>query len=160
MEKIPENKTRKRLRITLCVLYLFQLVFCAWPYYRAPGEGMITESVFEMLSALGTGNVAGVSNSDFTAITRFLPLNFIFVIIPLIGFFVCAFDKERNIKNIVSLLCALIGVVSILTIVTLPMLSLGSLLALLVYILISFLSSLSIMARYTKSKEEYESERK
>lgn len=159
MDKIPENKTRKRLRITLCVLYLFQLVFCAWPYYRMPGEGMVTDSVFEMLSALGTGNVTGISDSEYSAVTQFLPLNFIFVAIPVIGFLVCAFDKERNIKNIVSLLLALAGVISILTIVTINLLSLGSVLALLVYLLISFLSSISIMARYTKSKEEIEREK-
>jgi hypothetical protein len=161
MNKIPENKTRKRLRITLCVLYLFQLVFCAWPYYGFIQDGhLVTDSVFEMLSALGTGNIVGATSSDFSAINRILPLNFIFVIIPVIGFFFCAFDKERNLKNIVSLLCALAGVVSILTIVTINLLSLGSMLALLFYILISFLSMLSIFARYTKSKEEIEKEKK
>ena len=61
MNKIPENKTRKRLRITLCVLYLLQLVFCAWPYYAFIQDGQIvSNSVYEMLSALGTGNVIGV----------------------------------------------------------------------------------------------------
>lgn len=161
MNKIPENKTRKRLRITLCVLYLFQLVFCAWPYYGFIQDGrLVTDSVYEMLSALGTGNIVGATSSDFSAINRILPLNFIFVIIPVIGFFFCAFDRERNLKNIVSLLCALAGVVSILTIVTINLLSLGSMLALLVYILISFLSMLSIFARYTKTKEEIENEKK
>ena len=112
MNKIPENKTRKRLRITLCVLYLFQLVFCAWPYYGFIQDGrLVTDSVYEMLSALGTGNIVGATSSDFSAINRILPLNFIFVIIPVIGFFFCAFDRERNLKNIVSLLCALAGVV-------------------------------------------------
>lgn len=161
MNKIPENKTRKRLRITLCVLYLFEIVFCAWPYYGFIQDGnLVTDSVFEMLSALGTGNVVGATASDFQAINRFLPLNFIFVVIPVVGFFFCAFDKERNLKNIVSLLCALAGVVSILTIVTINLLSLGSMLALLVYLLISFLSSISIMARYTKSNEDYEKQKK
>ena len=160
MNKIPENKTRKRLRITLCILYLFQLVFCAWPYYRLPGDGMVTDSVFEMLSALGTGNVIGVSQSEFDAINRALPMYFIPVIIPIIGFFFCAFDKERNLKNIVSLLLALGGVVTILYMVPLSLLSIGSLFALLDYLLISFLSSISIMARYTKSKEDIEKEKK
>lgn len=160
MNKIPENKTRKRLRITLCVLYLFQLIFCAWPYYQFVQDGkLVTDSVYEMLSALGTGNVIGASSSDFSAITRILPLNFIFVIIPIIGFFFCAFDKERNLKNIVSLLCCLAGVVSILTIVTINLISLGSMLALLVYLLTSFLSTISIFARYSKSIEEIEKEK-
>ena len=160
MNKIPENKTRKRLRITLCVLYLFEVIFCAWPYYAYIQDGKyISDSVFEMLSALGTGNVTGISDSEFTAVSHFLPLNFIFVVIPVIGFFVCAFDKERNIKNVVSLLLALAGVISILTIVTINLMSLGSVLALLVYLLISFLSTISIFARYTVSKEELEKEK-
>ena len=160
MNKIPENKTRKRLRFTLCALYLFQLVFCAWPYYAYVQDGkMISDSVYEMLSALGTGNVAGVSQAEFDAINRILPLNLIFVAIPVIGFLICAFDKERNLKNIVSLFLALGGVISILTIVTINLLSLGSMLALLDYLLISFLSTISIFARYTVSKEELEREK-
>ena len=160
MNKIPENKTRKRLRITLCILYLFQLVFCAWPYYAyIQDEKIVSDSVFDMLSALGAGNVPGVSESDYAAASQILPLNFIFVAIPIIGFFFCAFDKQRNIKNIVSLFLALAGVVSILTIVTVNLMSLGSVLALLVYLLISFLSTISILARYTVSKEELEKEK-
>ena len=161
MNKIPENKTRKRLRITLCVLYLFQFIFCAWPYYAFVQDGtLVSDSVYEMLSALGTGNVVGATASDFTAINRILPLNLIFVVIPMIGFFLCAFDREKKKKNIVSLLCCLGGVISILTIVTINLLSLGSLLALLDYLLISFLSTISIMARLTKSHEEIEKEKK
>ena len=34
MLKIPENKTRKKLRITLCVLYLVEIVLCALPYFQ------------------------------------------------------------------------------------------------------------------------------
>ena len=160
MNKIPENKTRKRLRITLCVLYLFQLVFCAWPYYAYIQDGKyVSDTVYEMLSALGTGNVTGISDAEYSAVTQLLPLNFIFVAVPLIGFFFCAFDKERNLKNVVSLILALVGVVSILTIVPINLMSLGSVLALLDYLLISFLSTISIFARYTVSKEELEKEK-
>ena len=161
MNKIPENKTRKRLRITLCVLYLFQLIFCAWPYYQFVQDGkLVTDSIYEMLSALGTGNVIGASSSDFSAITRILPLNFIFVIIPIIGFFFCALDKQSNLKNIVSIFCCLFGVLAIMTIVTVNFLSLGSLLSLLLYLLISFLSALSIFARMVKNPEEEKKEGK
>ncbi len=154
MKKIPENKTRKGLRITLCILYLLQLVLCAWPYYGYVKDGVfITDSVYEMLSALGSGNVIGATSEEFSAITTMLPFNLIFVIIPLVGFFFCAFDKERNLKNIVSLLCCLFGVLSIVTIVTMQFLSLGSVLALLLYILTSFISSLSMMARITSDKQ-------
>lgn len=151
MNKIPENKTRKRLRLVLCFLYLLEIVMCTFPFYQYVQDGkLVTNSVFEMLSALGTGNVNGISESAFSAVATALPLNFIFVVLPIIGFFFCALDKERNMKNIVSLICCLVGVVSILTIVTINLLSLGSLIALLLYILISFLSSFSMLARVAK----------
>ena len=151
MNKIPENKTRKRLRLVLCFLYLLEIVMCSFPFYQYVEDGkLITNSVFEMLSALGTGNNVGISDSAFSAVATMLPMNFIFVIVPIIGFFFCALDKERNMKNIASLICCLVGVISILTIVTINLLSLGSLIALLLYILISFLSSFSMLARVAK----------
>lgn len=151
MNKIPENKTRKRLRLVLCFLYLVEIVMCSFPFYQYVEDGkLITNSVFEMLSALGAGNTIGISDSAFSAVATMLPMNFIFVIVPIIGFFFCALDKERNMKNIASLICCLVGVISILTIVTVNLLSLGSLIALLLYILISFLSSFSMLARVAK----------
>ena len=40
MLKMPENKTRKKLRITLCVLYLVEIVLCALPYFQYIDEKM------------------------------------------------------------------------------------------------------------------------
>ena len=154
MNKIPENKTRKRLRLFLCFFYLLEIVLCTFPYYQVVQDGkLVTNSVFEVLSALGTGNTMGMASDQFSAVSRFLPLNFIFVIVPIVGFFFCALDKQSNMKNIVSIICCLVGVISILTIVTVKLLSLGSMLALLLYILISFLSTLSIFARFVKPED-------
>lgn len=155
MNKIPENKTRKRLRITLCVLYLFQLIFCAWPFYQFPQNGeLVSDSVYEMINGMFVGDVGHLPQA-----MQILPFYLIYVLIPVIGFFFCAFDRERNVKNIVSLFLALAGVVFILMGVNAPYLSLGSTCALLCYLLISFLSSISIFARYTVSKEEIEKEK-
>lgn len=154
MTKIPENKTRKRLRTVIWVLYLLLLILCAWPFYQYIQDGkLMTNSVLDMLSALGAGNEIGLAQSEFSAITTMLPLNFIFLVIPIVGFFFCVLDKQTNLKNVVSVFCCLIGVVSILTIVTVDLLSLGSMLSLLVYILISFLSTASIFARYSAPKD-------
>ena len=155
MTKIPENKTRKRLRLALCVLYLFEIVMCSMPFYQyIDGNRLYSYSVFEMLAALGTGNTVGLPDSEFAAASVILPLNFIFVIIPVVGFFFCALDKQSNMKNIVSIFCCLFGVLSIMMIVTVNFLSLGSLISLLLYLLISFLSALSIFARMVKPTEE------
>lgn len=151
MLKIPENKTRKGLRIALCAMYLFLMVFCALPYIQSVVEqedgtyNIVSQTVFEMLF-----NVTG-AGGEFTS---YALLYAIFFIIPLIGFFFCALDKFRNMKNIVSLICCIGGVVAILAIIPTPYLSLGSLLSLLVYIIACVLSTLSMLARVAVPKEQ------
>lgn len=150
MNKIPENKTRKRLRTAMWVFYLLEIVLCSLPYYQYSMDGKIySNSVFDMLSALGAGNDIGLPSSEYSAINTMIPLNFIFLVIPIVGFFFCVLDRKSNMKNIVSILCCLLGVVSILTIVTINLISLGSMLALLLYILTSFLTVFSIFARFS-----------
>lgn len=48
MLKIPENKTRKKLRITLCVLYLVEIVLCALPYFQYIDEKKCTPFLFRI----------------------------------------------------------------------------------------------------------------
>ena len=73
MNKIPENKTRKRLRLFLCFLYLLEIVLCTFPYYQVVQDGkLVTNSVFEVLSALGTGNTMGMASDQFSAVSRLL----------------------------------------------------------------------------------------
>ena len=56
MLKIPENKTRKKLRITLCVLYLVEIVLCALPYFQYIDEKNVLHSysVFDIMSVWGS----------------------------------------------------------------------------------------------------------
>lgn len=143
MLKMPENKTRKKLRITLCVLYLVEIVLCALPYFQYIDEKNVLHSysVFDTMSVWGLSG----SNDAVFKYSLFMP---IFFIIPIAGFFFCALDKERNMKNIVSIICCLLGVLSIITMVSYTI-SLASVIALLLYILICFLTTLSIFARFT-----------
>lgn len=147
MNRIPENKTRKRLRITLCVLYLFEIVLCTMPYFQNIDSNNVIHSysVLDMMSYWGGTIPNTAAGQSFITYTLFMP---IFFIIPIAGFFFCALDKERNLKNVVSVICCLLGVVSILLIVSYTI-SLGSLIALLLYLLICFLTTLSIFARFT-----------
>ena len=107
MLKMPENKTRKKLRITLCVLYLVEIVLCALPYFQYIDEKNVLHSysVFDIMSVWGLSG----SNDAVFKYSLFMP---IFFIIPIAGFFFCALDKERNMKNIVSIICCLLGVLS------------------------------------------------
>lgn len=147
MIKIEENKTRKRLRIAQCVLYLVEIFLCSFPYINGTASDgyFYSYSVFDILSYLG-GKFP--DSAEGAALQQAIPFFFIFLIIPIIGFFFCLFDKYRNLKNIVSIICCLAGVVSILFIVS-YLLSIGSLVALLLYIVICFITTMSMFARIT-----------
>lgn len=157
MIKKPENKTRKRLRITQCVLYLFQIVFCfSFSFIHIPDPSNANAfgfhaTVMDMLGYLGGTFPESAAGSNFQSI---LPLFLIFPVVPIIGFFFCALDKQRNLKNIVSIICCLIGVFSILNMITLNFLDYGSTFALLNYILISFITTIAIMARLDNTQNK------
>ncbi len=151
MVKIKENKTRKRFRIAQCILYLILIFMCTFPFVQIPGpDSYIYKTVFDMISYLG-GDFPDVVGG--AALQSAIPYFFIFPIIPTVGFFFCALDKERNLKNIASLICCLGGVLSILLIISLPLISLGSMLSLLLYILTSFITTIAMMARLTNDAE-------
>lgn len=160
MLAIPENKTRKRLRITLCVFYLIQIFLCTTTYVYIPSLSEAQEekykTVVDMLLYIGE-DYSSISGGE--AFSSYFLMYFVFFIIPIVGFLFCAFDKQRNIKNIVSLICSLLGVISILMIVTPALLNIGcygSLLALLLYILTSFITMYSIMARIADNPKKEE----
>ena len=154
MLKIPENKTRKKLRITQCVLFLMLAVFCSFTFIEIPNPDLSGQNfyatVFDMLGYMGGSFPDTALSESFKSV---LPFYFVFIIIPIVGFFFCAPDKERNLKNIVSIILCLAGVFSILTVVSLNFISYGSLFSLLVYILLSFITTIAMMARLTKDAE-------
>ena len=77
----------------------------------------------------------------------------IFFAIPIIGFFFCLLDKERNLKNVAGLLCSVAGIFSI-TYIAGQYLSIGSLCAIVLYLVTFFLSMLAICARYIVNTNE------
>lgn len=148
MIKKRENKTRKRLRITQCVLYLLEIILCTFPYISIPGSNsedeILYRTIFDIIGYIG-GNFPEAAQTQ--AFSSVLPLFLVFPIIPIIGFFFCALDKERNLKNIVSIICSVLGVLFILTMVSLNLLTYFSVFALLIYILIDFITSMAMVAR-------------
>jgi len=155
MFKLPENKTRKKLRITQCVFYLILILLCTFTYVRIPNPtqagSYFYATVFDMLGYMG-GTFPDIPATE--ALKSYIPFFLIFPVIPIVGFFFCALDKERNMKNIVSLVCCLLGVFSILFIVTLNFIDIGSMLSLLVYILVSFITTIAMMARIVDNSEK------
>ena len=138
MLKIPENKTRKRFRIAQCIFYALLVMLCSMPYIQgATTDGkFFSYSVLDLMSFIG-GTADGTLGDAFLNYVMYTP---ILIIIPVIGFFFCLFDRERNIKNIVSLLCCAM--------------SLGAILSILIYLLISFLTTIAIVARFTKDSSD------
>ena len=151
MLKIPENKTRKRFRIAQCIFYALLVMLCSMPYIQgATTDGkFFSYSVLDLMSFIG-GTADGTLGDAFLNYVMYTP---ILIIIPVIGFFFCLFDRERNIKNIVSLLFCAAGIVAILAIAGVAM-SLGAILSILIYLLISFLTTIAIVARFTKDSSD------
>lgn len=150
MTKKPDVKTRKKLRIAMCVLYLFEILFCTMPFIqniKANGE-ITSASPFFMFTML----FGVTSELDGTVIAMCI-LCILMILIPVIGFFFCALDKERNLKNIVSLFCCLSAVFVILRIPP-DYLSLGAVAAIIFYIIIMFLTSVAMVMRLSKDEEE------
>lgn len=146
MKKMPENKPRKATRIILCFLYFFELVLCAVPFYGYLKNGkLIVDSVFATISRIGS------NNSNLTPLNIFIPLSFIFIIIPIIAFFVLVFDKQTNIKNIVSLIFSVICIILLIFVVGFNYMNIGAIFALILYVNILQVTILSMMSRLIKS---------
>ena len=148
MVKRPDVKTRKKLRIAMCVLYLFQIVICTMPFIQNIDiQGNITSaSPFFMLTML-FGVLQGM---DSTVVTMCV-LCIIMIVIPIIGFLFCALDKERNLKNLVSLLCCFGGVYVILSIPS-QYISLGAIIAIVLYVILMLLTSIALVMRLSKDE--------
>ena len=146
MTKKPDIKTRKKLRIAMCVFYLFEILFCTMPFIQniKPNGEIVSASPFFMFTML----FGVTSELDGSVITMCI-LCILMILIPVIGFFFCALDKERNLKNIVSLLCCLSGVFVILMIPH-PYISLGAVAAIIFYVIIMLLTSIAMVMRLSK----------
>lgn len=149
MRKRPDIKTRKKLRIAMCIFYLLQIVICTMPFIHNFGpDGSITSASPIFMFTMLFGAISGF---DSTAITVCI-LCTVMILIPIIGFFFCAIDKERNLKNIVSMICCLAGVFIIL-IIPRQYISLGAIIAIIFYIIIMLLTSFSMVLRLSKDEE-------
>lgn len=149
MQKKPDIKTRKKLRITMCVFYLLQIVVCTMPFIqdvKFNEDGIVTvASPFNMFILLFS-----VTSELNEFVVRFSVVCIALILIPIAGFFFCALDKERNLKNIASLICCIAGVVLILGFIPAQYISIGAVIALLLYVILMLLTSFSMVMRLSK----------
>ncbi len=135
------NKTSNRLRIAVCILYAIQIFF-------------LTETYSYVIDAKNVKSIGGLS--CFSLIYKSIDIgeiglavySIIMAIIPIAGFFVFAFDKNRNIKNIYGFLSSVLAVFLILATIG-GYIGFGSTMALILYIPIVFLSVMGMFARMT-----------
>ena len=153
MNKLAENKQRKRLRLTMCFIYLFQIFLCTSPFvllHSSNGAKLKDESVFsiiyKVLTSLGEIDNAG-------GFTQFLPYFFL-VFIPVTGFFLCALDRERNIKNICAVIFNFFAIMAILMVVPSSAMQIGSVLMILLYVIMTFLATAGMLSRLNKEVDE------
>ena len=150
MQKRPDIKTRKKLRIAMCLLFLLQVVICTMPFIQnIDNAGNLTSaSPFFMVMML-FGVVSGMTAETI----KMCILCLVIILIPVLGFFFCALDKQRNLKNIVSALCCLGAVFAVLSIPR-QFISLGAILAIILYVIIMFLNSVAMVMRLSRDVDD------
>ncbi|MEE0958024.1 MAG: hypothetical protein UH734_08105 [Ruminococcus sp.] len=159
MTKLFENKQRRRLRLVMCFIYLFQIFLCTSPYLMLTSSTsgkFKDESVFSMIykSVMGAGDLS--SAGGFVTVLPF----FFLALLPIVGFFLCALDKERNAKNIGSLIINFLAVMFMLMVVPANAILIGALVQLLLYIVQTFLASVAMLARLNKERDPEDEKKK
>ena len=155
MIKKPDIKVRKRLRLTMCFLYLLQILVCTFPFFHnvhleADGSWAMVSPFYMVI--LMFQYMSGFSGPAITASIFCMLL----ILIPTVGFFASALDKERNIKNIISILCCFGAVFLIATMLggsNVDYLSIGAVIAILLYIIIMFITSIAMVMRLSKDED-------
>lgn len=128
-----ETKRCKRLRQTICALYIFTIFFCALPFAQLynPDGSIGSFTVFNLLidgfrygaDYFGVGIVA-----------------LIILLIPIIGFLFASFDKTRILKCVVGILCSLAGI-ALICFGLGSYVSLGGIFSIITYMFIAVLSA-------------------
>ncbi|MCH5201780.1 MAG: hypothetical protein J1F17_01105 [Oscillospiraceae bacterium] len=133
-----ENKTAKKLRIAVIVMYVIQVFLLTesyFQYYPKGFEDPVHISCFYFIYKM-------IDSGQFD----YAAYGVIMAIIPIAGFFMFCFDKKRNIKNIYAIFTSVIGVLMIAVFINF-FIDFASLISLVLYIPIVFLSVMGIFAR-------------
>ncbi len=131
-EKPLETKRTKRLRITICVLYVLTISFSALPHAQFTLPNGKT-GLFTIFNMIFDGFRLG---SDYTGIAV---TGIIMLAIPITGFLFESFDKTRLFKCATGMLCPVIGI-SLLCFGIGNYISFGAIFSIITYLLIFILS--------------------
>ena len=136
-----EDKSAKKLRLTLAVLYFIQVIMTTFPFmWGETNDGSFEQiTAFEMLVHPGIAYTVDA--------IKLAALGGIFVVFPMIVFFFCVLDKYSNKKHVASFLCCILCVSMIVFGIGPGYIAIGSVVTIILYLLIMFLTSMSVQAR-------------
>lgn len=139
---MTETKKQKKLRIAIWIFYLIEVFLSSTPFMVGKVDGKTQSlTVLEIVVQPGFQYTA-----DQVKLALFYSL---FLIIPLIGFFFCVFDRKTNIKNGASFICSVLGV-SVITFGIGGAMASGALISLFIYLITALLSMYSIISFYSE----------
>lgn len=136
-----ENKTAKRLRITIAVFYFIQILLTTFPFI----QDYETREGYTPLGLV----IQTISEPTSDRISAAIVYG-LFILLPMISFFFCVLDNRSNVKNFVSAACCVICVILIISFIGPAHIALGAVLAMLLYILIMFLTTMNFFASLKK----------
>lgn len=133
--KSIESKQTKPLRLFLCFNFIIEIVLLAMPYIAAvENNTYYSKTIVQIIINM-------INSSDIKWI-KFGLLAIIFAAIPVVGFFIAAFDKEGLVKCAAGCICSFLGICCIVFAVPQfsSILAFGAMVALIVYLVIFALS--------------------
>ena len=133
--KSRESKQTKPLRLFLCFNFIIEIVLLAMPYIAAvENNTYYSKTIVQIIINM-------INSSDIKWI-KFGLLAIIFAAIPVVGFFIAAFDKEGLVKCATGCICSFLGICCIVFAVPQfsSILAFGAMAALIVYLVIFALS--------------------
>lgn len=147
-----QNKSTKRIRVVLIISFMAHILLTGTAYFlRFPYEGKLYQyTVLDMIYMIFKHNA---SADLFSGVGIPIMMFSLFLILPVVALGFQIFDFYYNLKNIVGIIVSISGVYMILNFVGLPYIGTASMLALLLYIFTAFMSVMGMMARYTKTNE-------
>lgn len=145
-----ENKSEKRVRIFLAVMFFIQTVFTTTPFM----QGKIVQDGKEVYNTLTAFNLlvnpGGYENPGA------IPLAFvggILVIFPIVAFFFCVLDSKSRVKYIISGLCSIICAMTI-TFSIASVISIGAIITLVINVICLFMTSQGFQATSMRMKSQ------
>ncbi len=151
--KNTEDKRTKPLRLWMCVLFVAEIILLAFPYIATTQNNQyLSKTMLEL--------ILGMNANDMTWVKMGI-IAICFAIVPIVGFFFAAFDKNSCVKCFIGCVCAFTGICGITFV--LPqfstILAFGAMVALVIYLFIFVISvSLTLKIIGIRALEKREAE--